>query len=138
MSNTTYKFILENENSQATQHSLKLLDVDYLGSGVYTCEIQVNSNGFMCDRIFGFDNDEYFLAKLKAMLNNNEGEATLMEMQADSFLRLKHIDAETVLLTGYLVEQTDVTHSLEFSFTLDTKKVTTFVKAFEKMVRANI
>ena len=135
MPNNTFKFVLDTEDKQ---HSLKLLDVDYLGNGIYTSEIQVSSNGFMCKRIFGFDNDEYFLAKLNAMLNNNEGEATLMDMSADSFLRLKYIGNNLIQLTGYLVEQTEVTHSLEFSFNLELAKITKFVKAFEKMVRANV
>lgn len=135
MPNKTFNFILDSHN---TQQSLKLLNVDYLGNGVYNCEIQVNSNGFMCKRIFGFDNDEYFLAKLNALLNNSEGEATLMDMQADSFVRLKYIDTDSVLLTGYIVEQTDVTHSLEFSFKIELPKITSFVKDFEKMVRTNI
>ncbi len=129
------KFILDTSDKK---HHLKLLDVDYLGNGVYTSEIQVNSNGFMCKRIFGFDNDEYFLAKLNAMLNNNQGEATLMDMQADSFLRFNFLENNTIQLTGYLVEQTEVTHSLEFSFNLDLKKISKFVKDFEQMVRANI
>jgi len=135
MLNKIFKFTLDTNDKQ---HYIKLSDVEYLGNGVYTCEIQVNSNGFMCKRVFGFDNDEYFLAKLNAMLNNNEGEATLMDMQADSFLRLKLLDKSTIQLTGYLVEQTEVTHSLEFSFNLELKKVTQFLKDFESMVRANI
>ncbi len=135
MSAPTLNFLLI---SLDNQHTLKLVDVEYLGNGIYTCEIQVNSNGFMCKRIFGFDNDEYFLAKLNALLNNSEGEATLMDMQADSFVRLKYIDTDSVQLTGYIVEQTDVTHSLEFSFKIGLLKITSFVKDFEKMVRANI
>jgi len=135
MAKKSLKFILDTSDKQ---HCLKLIDVDYLGSGIYTSEIEVNSNGFMCKRIFGFDNDEYFLAKLNALLDNNEGEATLMAMQEDSFLRFKFLDKNSIQLTGYIVEQTDVTHSLEFSFNLDLKKITKFAKEFENMVRANV
>ena len=135
MPKNTFEFILTTNDKQ---HSLKLTDVEYLGNGVYTCEIQVNSNGFMCKRIFGFDNDEYFLAKINAMLNNKNGEASLMDMQEDSFLRFKYFDDNTIQLTGYLVEQTEVTHSMEFSFNIDLDKAARFVKDFEKMVRVNI
>ena len=135
MPKSTFKFLLTSHDEQQT---LKLIDVEYLGNGIYTSEIQVNSNGFMCKRIFGFDNDEYFLAKLNAMLNNNDGEAVLMDMQEDSFLRFNYLDDHTIQLTGYLVEHTEVTHSLEFSFSIELKKATQFGKDFENMVRTNV
>lgn len=125
-------------NTSDKQHSLKLVDVDYLGNGVYTSDILVNSDGFMCRRPFGFDNDEYFLTKLNEVLNSRDAEAILMDMSADSFLRFKSDQSDEILLTGYIVEHTEVTHSLEFAFRLTKTKIQEFADQFRAMVRANI
>ena len=128
-------FTLTSSDKSST---VQLENVEYLGSGTYDCELHADSNGFMCKRTFSFDNDEYFLAKLNALLNNNEGEAELMDMSADSFIRFRPFDEEQLLLTGYLVEHTQVTHSIEFAFSIRKKDIKKFVGDFEKMVRSSV
>ncbi len=117
---------------------LKLNQIDYLGSGAYQCQVEVLSNGFQCDRPFGFDNDEYFLAKASEVVESQTGEAELMDLQADSFIRIRPFEDDTVLVSGYIVEDTHVTQSIEFAFNAPLKEVKKFVSAFEKMVRANV
>jgi len=125
-------------NTKDTSKQLSFVDIDYLGSGAYSCEIHVNSSGFMCKREFSFDNDEYFLSKIRNVAERQEGEAELTDLQADSFIRFKpYIDNE-VLVTGYIVENTNVTQSIEFAFSINKACINTFITSFEKMVRANI
>ncbi len=133
MANKKQNFTLTSSDKSST---VQLKNVEYLGSGTYDCELHANSNGFMCQRPFGFDNDEYFLAKLNALLNNGEGEAELMDMSADSFIRFRTINDEQLLLTGYLVEHTQVTHSIEFAFSMTKHDAKKFAVDFEKLVRS--
>jgi len=135
MSSTVVSFSLETANQQ---HSLAFENVRYLGGGVYTCELNVESNGFMCKRTFGFDNDEYFLSKLNAVLKHSKGEATLTDIQEDSFIRFKSNAPNSILIGGYIVAQSDVTHSIEFAFHVDAHTITEFADYFRKMVRANV
>ena len=116
---------------------LKLSDIEYLGSGAYRCRLQIESNGFFCDRPFGFDNDEYFVSKARDTINGDCPEADLMELQADSFIRLKVCAGNGILVSGYIVEESDLTQSLEFAFSVSHKIASQFVTAFEKMVRKN-
>jgi len=76
-------------NTRDKTKQLSFVDLEYLGSGAYDCEIHVDSSGFMCKRAFGFDNDEYFLAKIRDVVANQAGEAELTDLQADSFIRFK-------------------------------------------------
>ena len=125
-------------NTKDTSKQLSFVDLDYLGSGAYSCEIHVNSSGFMCKREFSFDNDEYFLSKIRAVADLQQGEAELTDLQADSFIRFKPYDNDEILVTGYIVENTNVTQSIEFSFTIDKTCINSFINSFEKMVRANV
>lgn len=117
---------------------LQLKKIEYLGGGAYSCQIIVESNGFHCNRPFSFDNDEYFVSKAWDVVNVLNGEADLMDLQADSYIRFKPFGNNAVLVCGYIVEDTNVTQSLEFAFTATQETVKVFVSAFEKMVRANI
>lgn len=135
MTNKRKSFTLTSRDKTS---SVQLKHVEYLGTGAYDCELEANSNGFMCQRTFGFDNDEYFLSKLNALLNTDEGEAELMDMSADSFIRFRSFDEEQLLLTGYIVEHTQVTHSIEFAFSISKAEAIKFSEAFEKMVRASV
>ena len=125
-------------NTKDSSRQLSFVDLDYLGNGVYSCEIHVNSSGFMCKREFSFDNDEYFLSKIRTVAERQQGEAELTDLQADSFIRFKSYMDDEILVTGYIVENTNVTQSIEFAFSIDKKCINTFINSFEKMVRANV
>ena len=125
-------------NTRDKTKQLSFVDLEYLGSGAYDCEIHVDSSGFMCKRAFGFDNDEYFLAKIHDVVANQTGEAELTDLQADSFIRFKPYTDDEILVSGYIVEHTDVTQSIEFAFTVDKACINKFIESFEKMVRANV
>lgn len=117
---------------------VQLKDIDYLGSGAYSCQIIIESNGFHCNRPFSFDNDEYFVSKAWDVVKAHHDEADLMDLQADSYLRFKPFGNNTILVCGYIVEDTNVTQSMEFAFSAPTDSVKNFVTEFEQMVRKNI
>lgn len=118
--------------------SLKLSHIDYLGGGAYQCRLLIDSNGFCCDRPFGFDNDEYFVSKARDVISAQSAEADLMDLQADSYIRLKPFENASVLVSGFIVEETNVTQSIEFAFTVSKQTASQFVADFEQMVRSNI
>ena len=118
--------------------SLKLTEIDYLGSGAYSCRLLIESSGFCCDRPFGFDNDEYFVSKAHDVINSDNAEADLMDLQADSYIRLKPFENATILVSGFIVEETNLTQSIEFAFSVSKDIASQFVTDFEKMVRSNI
>lgn len=117
---------------------LGFANVEYLGSGAYSCEIHVESSGFMCKRDFGFDNDEFFLSKIKDVVDHEHGEAELTDLQADSFIRFKPYVNDEVLVMGYIVEHTNVTQSIEFAFTVGKTCLREFIISFENIVRASV
>jgi len=125
-------------NTKDKSKQLSFVDLDYLGTGAYNCEIHVISSGFMCKREFSFDNDEYFLTKVRNVAEHQQGEAELTDLQADSFIRFKPYINNEILVTGYIVENTNVTQSIEFAFSIDAACINAFINSFEKMVRANI
>lgn len=125
-------------NTGDTSKQLSFVDLEYLGSGAYRCEIQVDSSGFMCKREFSFDNDEYFLSRIRDVAENQHGEAELTDLQADSFIRFKPYESNEILVTGYVVEHTNITQSIEFAFVVSGKCIATFINAFEKIVRVNV
>ena len=125
-------------NTKDSSRQLSFVNLDYLGTGAYSCEIHVNSSGFMCEREFSFDNDEYFLSKIRNVAEHQQGEAELTDLQADSFIRFKPYVDDGILVTGYIVENTNVTQSIEFAFSIDTECAKDFINSFEKMVRANV
>jgi len=118
--------------------SLKLTNIDYLGGGAYQCRLLIESSGFSCDRPFGFDNDEYFVSKARDVMNTESAEADLMDLQADSYIRLKPFENASILVSGFIVEETNVTQSIEFAFTVSKQTASQFVADFEHMVRSNI
>ncbi|MGD9385515.1 MAG: hypothetical protein PVF28_03110, partial [Thioalkalispiraceae bacterium] len=105
-------------NTRDKSKQLSFVDIEYLGGGAYSCEVHVDSSGFMCKREFGFDNDEYFLGKIHDVAESQVGEAELTDLQADSFIRFKPYAEGEIMVTGYIVEHTNVTQSIEFAFTV--------------------
>ena len=59
--------------------SVALKDVEYFASAGCRARLVVNSNGFMCERPFEFDNAEEFLHKITRMREQLAGEARLAE-----------------------------------------------------------
>jgi hypothetical protein len=119
------------------QHRIDISDIHYHGHGAYTCKLSIRSNGFACDKTFDFDNDEYFLAKLKEVLANKSAEAELMALQSDNYLKIQVFDADTLLVTGLILEEAPLTQALEFAFTTGKAMLERFVSEFSRMVKAN-
>ena len=61
-----------------------------------------------------------------------------MDLQADSYIRLKPFENASILVSGFIVEETNVTQSIEFAFTVSKQTASQFVADFEQMVRSNI
>ena len=125
-------------NSHDREAYLIIKDIEYLGSGAYDCILEASSRGFLCKRPFGFDNDEYFLSKLGTLLSSEQGEAELMDLEADSFIRIRPGENGEFYLTGYLVEHSQVTHSIEFAFRVTAAELEQFSQQFQSMVRSNV
>ena len=125
--------VLENDKA-----SLQLSEIDYLGGGAYSCRLLIDSGGFACDRPFGFDNDEYFVSKARDVIQAECSEADLMDLQADSYIRLKPFDTTSVLVSGFIVDESNLTQSMEFAFCVSKDSASQFVADFEQMVRRNI
>ncbi len=131
---TSFKLVAQDKTGE-----LLLNQITYLGDGTYRCELNVNSNGFMCQREFGFDNDEFFLAKIHdVMISQPHSRAELTNLQTDNYIRFEPFGQDTILTSGFITEVNNVTQSIEFAFTVTVDALKTFVTAFEKMVRANI
>ena len=119
------------------QHHIRFLDIHYLGHGAYKCILNIRSNGFSCDKEYSFDNDEYFLAKLKEVLTRRSGEADLTDLQSDNYIRIQAFEAESLLISGLILEEQPFTQSLEFAFTTRYEMVERFVSEFARMVQSN-
>jgi len=121
-----------------TQHHISFSDIHYHGHGAYSCVLTVHSNGFSCNKQFGFDNDEYFLAKLKDVLTHKSGEAELMDLQSDNYLKIQAFETGTLLISGLILEEQPLAQSLEFAFLTHYEMVERFVSEFARMVQSNI
>lgn len=111
-----------------------LSDVHHHGSGDYICQIIIQSKGFSCDTAFVFDNDEYFLAKLKELQSGRNTEAELLDLQSDNYLRIEVVDADTLKVNGLILDATLYTQSLEFAFATGYEQLSGFTSAFEQML----
>jgi len=120
------------------QQYLCLSDIHYHGNGAYSCSLKVRSSGFGCDKTFSFDNDEYFLAKLKELLLNKRGDAELMALQSDNYLKIQATDADNLLITGLIQEAHPLSQALEFAFTSHYHLIKRFVSDFSGLVKAQI
>lgn len=120
-----------------TQHHISFSDIHYHGNGAYSCVLLVHSNGFSCNKAFDFDNDEYFLAKLKAVVTDKSGEAELMALQTDNYLKIQAFEPDSLLVAGLILEEQPLTQSLEFAFITRYEMVERFVSEFARMVRSN-
>ena len=120
-----------------SQHHISFSDIHYHGHGTYSCVLTVHSNGFSCEKAFDFDNDEYFLAKLKAVLADKSGDAELMALQSDNYLKIQAFDADALLVTGLILEEQPLTQSLEFAFITHYEMIERFVSEVNRMVRSN-
>ena len=119
------------------QHRIRFADIDYLGHGAYKCRLNIHSNGFFCHKEFDFDNDEYFLTKLREVLAQQSGDAELMDLQSDNYLRVQAFETDRLLVTGLILEDQPLTQSLEFAFVTGSAMVERFVDEFSRMVRLN-
>jgi hypothetical protein len=99
--------------------------------------LTVHSNGFSCKKEFGFDNDEYFLSRLKEVLAHKSGEAELMDLQSDNFLKIQAFETDSLLISGLILEEQPLTQSLEFAFTTRYVMIERFVSEFASMVQSN-
>lgn len=119
------------------QHQVMLTNLHYLGHGAYTSTIKIASNGFYCEQEFGFDNDEYFINKLQEVLTHRSGEAQLMGLQSESYLKIQPFGQDTLLISGLILQEQPLAQSLEFAFTIQYPLLDRFVTEFARMVRAN-
>ena len=117
-------------------HHVVLQNIRYLGHGVYHCNISIRSNGFTCEKDFAFDNDEYFLAKLREVCTNQTGDAELTDLQSDNYLKIQAFDADTLLITGLILEEQPYTQALEFAFITQYPMVERFLSEFTRVIRA--
>lgn len=120
------------------QHYLSLSNFHYHGNGAYSSLLRVRSGGFACDKTFNFDNDEYFLAKLKDVLVNKNGDAELMALQSDEYLKIQTTDADKLLVTGLIEEVHPLNQTLEFAFITRYNLIEGFIRDFTGLVKSNI
>ena len=118
------------------QHHVIFTDICYLGHGTYDCDISIRSNGFACEKDFAFDNDEYFLAKLKDVCTSQTGEAELTDLQSDNYLKIQAFGEGTLLVTGLILEEQPYTQALEFAFTTQYPMIERFLSEFTRVIRA--
>lgn len=119
------------------QQQIILSEVHYQGHGAYRCNINVQSNGFSCHKVFNFDNDEYFLAKLKEVLDSQSGEAELFDLQSDNVIKIQAYETDVLLVSGLILEEAPFSQSLEFAFSTDYNMLERFAGEFRRMVQAN-
>ena len=120
-----------------TQHVIEITNIHYLGHGAYTSLINVQSNGFSCEKEFSFDNDEYFINKLREVLTHQTGDAELMGLESDNYLKIQPFGPDTFLISGLIMEAQPLTQSLEFAFTTRYPLIEKFVTEFSEIVRTN-
>lgn len=119
------------------QHQIILSEIQYQGHGAYRCNIRIQSNGFSCHKTFNFDNDEYFLAKLKEVLESQSGEAELFDLQSDNVIKIQAYDTDVLLVSGLILEAQPFAQSLEFAFSTHYGRLERFAGEFKRMVQAN-
>ena len=68
------------------EKQLELQDIENYGLEGCVGRILVNSNGFMCDRPFSFDNLVQFLDQIKNINLTLKGEARLSHAHEDNYL----------------------------------------------------
>lgn len=124
-------------DTQDKNKQLCLDKIEYLGTGAYHCHLQVKSNGFMYDHDYGFDNDEYFLAKAHELIETGTGAAELTELGTDSFIRFQPYGGDILLVSGMITSEGELTQSIDFAFTINQKTFAIFIKEFGKMVKTN-
>lgn len=120
------------------QHYVYLSAINYHGHGAYSCELQVRSNGFSCKKTFSFDNDEYFLAKLRELILNKGGEAELMDLQSDNYLKIQAFETNSLLITGLIIEESPFSQSLEFAFPTGYDMLERFASDIARLVQMHV
>jgi hypothetical protein len=118
------------------QHHIIVSHIQYQGQGAYSCVLKIQSNGFACEKGFGFDNDEYFLAKLKEVFVSHTGEAELMSLLSENHLKIQAYDADTLLISGFIQEEQPFNQSLEFAFLTRYDMLERFISEFTRVVRS--
>lgn len=114
-----------------------LSSISHQGNGAYLSQITVQSNGFSCNTPFTFDNDEYFLAKLKELQTKRNTDAELLDLQSDNYLRIVPINPDTIMVSGLILDKPPFAQMLEFAFATDYQQLAPFVSAFDRMLQAN-
>ena len=118
--------------------SLILKELEYLGAEGIRCILELESNGFSCSRPFAFDNDEYFLAKLREVCNDRNGNAELTNLYEESTIKIEPANAGGMIVSGMIVDEDGLYQALEFAFSADEKLIQNFLAEFEKMVKLNM
>ena len=113
---------------------IALKDIENFKSAGCRALLVVNSNGFMCNRRFEFDNAKEFLEKIVLMNKSLNGEAILGEGFSENFIRLSaskfgHIDIE-----GSILRYGEVDQKLEFGFRTDQTLLQKLINDFEKFI----
>jgi len=111
-----------------------LKDIENFKSAGCRARLIVNSNGFMCDRPFEFDNTEEFLDKIKSIKDTLQGEAKLSEGYSDNYILLKASSLGHIEITGQVFKFDDIDQSLEFGFVTDQTCLDALVSDFSKLV----
>jgi hypothetical protein len=113
-------------------------DIEFMGADGVRVQFVLNSNGLMCDRPFEFDNDEYFLAKLKELQQTGQGDAELTHLYSDEFIKFETPLDNRLSIIGFLSDGETSHQTLEFAFDVDIGRLDQLIIDFEKLVRANI
>lgn len=91
------------------------------GSRDYSCLLVIESRGFQANRAFHFDDPqlEAFLDDLTVMQARLEGEAILRHSFEEDRISFKISSLGRVVVSGFLVEQSECHQELHFCFETD-------------------
>ena len=111
-----------------------LKNIENFKSAGCRARLVVNSNGFMCDRPFEFDNAEEFLKEIKSIRVTLKGEAKLHEGNSDNYILLKASKLGHVEIKGQVFKFDDIDQLLEFGFVTDQTCLDALISDFSRLV----
>lgn len=117
------------------KNHIKLDGIQYLGHGRFSCKLDIQSNGYAYNKTFYFDNDEYFIAKLKEIISSQSDEAVMTDLQSDNTLSIRTMGEGSLLISGLIQESEPLHQSLEFAFMSHIDLIKTFASEFAEIVR---
>ena len=125
-------------NSERNSLALRDLKLFSDGSGG-TCTLEVRSGGFAATVPFFFDPQPWanFLEKLQSMERNLQGSAKLGLNHEEPFIQMTLGNLGQLDVSGLLVEYTDRTQRLEFSFRTDQTALGGFASDLMEVARGN-